>query len=189
MTNDQAWCDELLAAAQLCGEPVWQLPMFAEYARADHAATWRTSRTSEKVAGEVPSRRRSSWNILSASGPGSTRIWPGHPLPRSRRPGSMPAGPVACCERLIQLLRNRVVDPRDKSASIDTPLLVYHRYAGGRRHGPRSLSAGTNDSVVRRVKDSRGKYAMYTLFLICALVGGTVFHPPVCAGDHWCRYG
>jgi leucyl aminopeptidase len=32
MTNDQAWCDELIAAAQVCGEPVWQLPMFAEYA-------------------------------------------------------------------------------------------------------------------------------------------------------------
>ncbi|NLX53600.1 MAG: leucyl aminopeptidase [Planctomycetaceae bacterium] len=32
MTNDQAWCDEFLAAAQVCGEPVWQLPMFPEYA-------------------------------------------------------------------------------------------------------------------------------------------------------------
>jgi len=32
MTNDQAWCDELMAAAQACGEPVWQLPMFPEYA-------------------------------------------------------------------------------------------------------------------------------------------------------------
>jgi leucyl aminopeptidase len=32
MTNDQPWCDELIAAAQACGEPVWQLPMFAEYA-------------------------------------------------------------------------------------------------------------------------------------------------------------
>jgi leucyl aminopeptidase len=32
MANDQSWCDEFLAAAQTCGEPVWQLPMFAEYA-------------------------------------------------------------------------------------------------------------------------------------------------------------
>jgi leucyl aminopeptidase len=31
MTNDQAWCDELQTAAELCGEQVWQLPMFAEY--------------------------------------------------------------------------------------------------------------------------------------------------------------
>ena len=31
MTNDQAWCDALKAAAERCGEPVWQLPMFAEY--------------------------------------------------------------------------------------------------------------------------------------------------------------
>ena len=31
MTNDQAWCDELQTAAQLCGEQVWQLPMFAEF--------------------------------------------------------------------------------------------------------------------------------------------------------------
>ena len=31
MTNDQAWCDELAAAAQLCGEAAWQLPMFPEF--------------------------------------------------------------------------------------------------------------------------------------------------------------
>lgn len=31
MTNDQPWCDELLAAAAECGEPCWQMPMFAEY--------------------------------------------------------------------------------------------------------------------------------------------------------------
>lgn len=31
MTNRQAWCDEVLAAARTCGEPLWQLPMFAEY--------------------------------------------------------------------------------------------------------------------------------------------------------------
>jgi leucyl aminopeptidase len=31
MTNDQAWCDAVAAAAQACGEPAWQLPMFAEY--------------------------------------------------------------------------------------------------------------------------------------------------------------
>jgi leucyl aminopeptidase len=32
MTNDQAWCDEIRAAADRCGEAVWQLPMFAEFA-------------------------------------------------------------------------------------------------------------------------------------------------------------
>ena len=31
MTNDQEFCDELKSAADTCGEPVWQLPMFAEY--------------------------------------------------------------------------------------------------------------------------------------------------------------
>ncbi len=31
MTNDQPWCDALKTAADTCGEPVWQLPMFAEY--------------------------------------------------------------------------------------------------------------------------------------------------------------
>lgn len=31
MTNDQAWCDTVMAAARTCGEPVWQLPMFPEY--------------------------------------------------------------------------------------------------------------------------------------------------------------
>jgi leucyl aminopeptidase len=31
MTNEQAWADELKAAASACGEPIWQLPMFSEY--------------------------------------------------------------------------------------------------------------------------------------------------------------
>jgi leucyl aminopeptidase len=31
MTNDQPWCDTVLAAARECGEPLWQLPMFDEY--------------------------------------------------------------------------------------------------------------------------------------------------------------
>lgn len=30
-TNDQAWCDAVLAAARRAGEPLWQLPMFPEY--------------------------------------------------------------------------------------------------------------------------------------------------------------
>ena len=32
MTNNQPWCDLVADAARLCGEPAWQLPMFAEYA-------------------------------------------------------------------------------------------------------------------------------------------------------------
>jgi leucyl aminopeptidase len=32
MTNDQTWCDALIAAAHRSGEPVWQLPMFEEFA-------------------------------------------------------------------------------------------------------------------------------------------------------------
>lgn len=31
-TNDQPWCDELLAAAKSAGEDVWQLPMFDSFA-------------------------------------------------------------------------------------------------------------------------------------------------------------
>ena len=31
MTNDQAWCDAVKAAADKCGEPLWQLPMFPDY--------------------------------------------------------------------------------------------------------------------------------------------------------------
>lgn len=31
MSNDQPWCDAVLAAAKTCGEPLWQLPMFPEY--------------------------------------------------------------------------------------------------------------------------------------------------------------
>ena len=30
-TNDQAWCDQIAAAARAVGEPVWQLPMYPEY--------------------------------------------------------------------------------------------------------------------------------------------------------------
>jgi len=30
MTNDQNWCDAVVAAARRAGEPVWQLPMFPE---------------------------------------------------------------------------------------------------------------------------------------------------------------
>jgi leucyl aminopeptidase len=30
MTNDQAWCDAVAAAARKCGEPVWQMPMYPE---------------------------------------------------------------------------------------------------------------------------------------------------------------
>jgi len=31
MTNDQSWCDAIKAAADTCGEPAWQLPMFPEF--------------------------------------------------------------------------------------------------------------------------------------------------------------
>ncbi len=30
-TNDQAWCDQIAAAARAVGEPVWQLPMYPEF--------------------------------------------------------------------------------------------------------------------------------------------------------------
>jgi leucyl aminopeptidase len=30
-SNDQPWCDALLAAARAAGEPLWQMPMFPEY--------------------------------------------------------------------------------------------------------------------------------------------------------------
>lgn len=31
MTNNQPWCDKVAAAAELCGESAWQLPMFESY--------------------------------------------------------------------------------------------------------------------------------------------------------------
>ena len=31
MSNDDAWCGTVRAAADACGEPAWQLPMFTEY--------------------------------------------------------------------------------------------------------------------------------------------------------------
>ncbi len=30
-TNDQAWCDAVVTAADKAGEPIWQMPMFPEY--------------------------------------------------------------------------------------------------------------------------------------------------------------
>ena len=33
MSNDGAWSDQVQAAADACGEPCWQLPMFPEYAK------------------------------------------------------------------------------------------------------------------------------------------------------------
>ncbi len=36
MTNDQPWCDAVVAAARAAGEPVWQLPMYrGDLRRAD----------------------------------------------------------------------------------------------------------------------------------------------------------
>ncbi|MCH2129789.1 MAG: leucyl aminopeptidase [Pirellulaceae bacterium] len=31
MANDQPWCETVIEAAQTCGEPIWQLPMFPEF--------------------------------------------------------------------------------------------------------------------------------------------------------------
>jgi leucyl aminopeptidase len=31
MTNDEAWCGAVKSAADTCGEPMWQLPMFPEF--------------------------------------------------------------------------------------------------------------------------------------------------------------
>ncbi len=31
-TNDQSWCDAIVGAARTVGEPIWQMPMFPEYA-------------------------------------------------------------------------------------------------------------------------------------------------------------
>jgi leucyl aminopeptidase len=31
-TNDQPWCDSIIGAARTVGEPIWQMPMFPEYA-------------------------------------------------------------------------------------------------------------------------------------------------------------
>ena len=31
-TNQNAWCDAIIRAAQSVGEPIWQMPMFPEYA-------------------------------------------------------------------------------------------------------------------------------------------------------------
>ena len=98
MTNDQAWCDELLEAAQLCGEPAWQLPMFPEFGEQVTSEVADIKNIGEGRWGER-SRRRSSWSILSASGRGSTRMWPDPLLPKNPNHGSMPEGRDACCER------------------------------------------------------------------------------------------
>ena len=36
MTNDQSWCDQVMRLGRDCGEPIWQLPMFADHRLADY---------------------------------------------------------------------------------------------------------------------------------------------------------
>lgn len=106
MTNDQAWCDELIAAAQVCGEPVWQLPMFGEFAeqiksdvadlknvgegRAGGAIT--AAKFLEQFVGDRP------WIHVDIAGPSfaeKPKLW-------------LDAGATGCLLRsLIQLLRMR----------------------------------------------------------------------------------
>ncbi len=77
MTNNQAWCDAVRAAADRCGERVWQLPMFKLYAeqiRSDVAdiknvgdARWGGAITAakflEEFVGETP------WTHMDIAGP------------------------------------------------------------------------------------------------------------------------
>jgi leucyl aminopeptidase len=77
MSNDQAWCDEVATAARSCGEPVWQLPMFAEYAEsiksdvADIRNTgegrWGGAIAAAKFLEEFVARR--PWAHLDIAGP------------------------------------------------------------------------------------------------------------------------
>jgi len=75
-TNNQPWCDAVLAAAEQCGEPVWQLPMnddFAELLKSDVAdcknvgTRWGGAITAakflEKFVGDTP------WVHLDIAGP------------------------------------------------------------------------------------------------------------------------
>ncbi len=75
-TNDQAWCDDVLASAKRTGEDIWQLPMFDHYAdllASDVAdcknvgGRWGGAITAgkflEKFVGDVP------WVHLDIAGP------------------------------------------------------------------------------------------------------------------------
>ena len=77
MTNNQSWCDEVAAAAAEAGEPVWQLPMFDEFAEqissrvADikntgegrYGGAMTAAKLLERFVGETP------WTHIDIAGP------------------------------------------------------------------------------------------------------------------------
>lgn len=73
MTNNQALCDELESAAETCGEPVWQLPMFAEFGDQIRSEVADIKNVGE---GRWAARllRRSSWRNSLQKSPGCTSI-------------------------------------------------------------------------------------------------------------------
>jgi leucyl aminopeptidase len=77
MTNDQAWANAVMTAAARCGEPVWQLPMFDEFAEQIKSevadiknvgdSRWGGAITGAKFLEEFVQRR--PWVHLDIAGP------------------------------------------------------------------------------------------------------------------------
>ena len=88
MTNDQAWCDQLLDAADHCGEPAWQLPMFAEYGEQIKSEIADIKNIGEGRWGAL-SPQPSSWSNSSGKHRGSTSTSPVLPSWKSQNRGSM----------------------------------------------------------------------------------------------------
>ena len=72
MSNNDAWADQVRAAAARSGELVWQLPMFPHYNELIKSKVSGISRTPAARAGAARSRRRSFWRSSSARCPGFT---------------------------------------------------------------------------------------------------------------------
>ncbi len=80
MSNNQPWCDKVLAAAKSAGEDMWQLPMFDHYAKLIDSDVADIKNTGGRWGG--PSARPNSWNGSSRKSRGCISI---SPAPRSHR--------------------------------------------------------------------------------------------------------
>ena len=102
MTNDQAWCDQVAAAAKECGEPAWQLPMFPEYAE-QIKSNVADIKNVGMAAGAAPSRPPSSWRSSCRESPGYTSTLPAPRSSKSAKPWLDAGGTGAFVRTLVEV--------------------------------------------------------------------------------------
>jgi leucyl aminopeptidase len=105
MSNNQAWCDQVAEAARACGEWVWQLPMFPEYAeqiKADIAdiknvgeGRWGGAITAAKFLEEFVDGK--PWTHIDIAGPA---------FREKPKPWSESGGTGTMVQTLVELVEN-----------------------------------------------------------------------------------